>query len=83
MQVDDRAKRGALARSGPDTQVVGNMRRSIVTVELLVTVVILLLLTVMVVMGRIMRSAVLFDIRFAKRHTTRGYVPICISRVSV
>lgn len=64
MQVDDRAKREALARSGLDTQVVGNMRRSIVTVELLVTVVILLLWTVMIVMGRITRSAVLFDVVF-------------------
>jgi len=40
------------------------MPRSIVTVELLVTVVILLLWTVMIVMGRITRSAVLFDVVF-------------------
>lgn len=58
-----------------DRQAVGNVRWSIVTVELLVTVVVPFL-TVVVVVGTMIGSAVLFNVRFADSHMMRQYVPV-------
>ena len=58
-----------------DRQAVGDVRWSIVTVELLVTVVVPFL-TVVVVVGTMIGSAVLSNVRFADSHEMREYVPV-------
>lgn len=58
MQVKDRAERATFVTSILVTHVVGNMRRSSVTVEFAVTVV-ASMLTILVVVGRTVRLPVL------------------------
>lgn len=58
MQVKDRAMRVTVVELKSEMHVVGNVRWSIVTVELVVTVVVPML-TIMVVVGRIVWSPVL------------------------